>query len=105
MYTLETEGYRTQKGKFTHFRKEGFFNWLTSKAIKKRTCHCCGLKIHRNEKHLAIHMPCPSVPWARWRQNICLFCLEDILKLCKSSLKGIRLRRQQRVTEQILLEL
>lgn len=103
MYTLKN--YEGDKNKFTSFRKISIINWLTSKAKKKRTCHSCGLKIKKAETHLAVYSSLGSLPWVAWRQNICLFCLEDIIKFCKKNTKGIKQRRTERLAEKILINL
>ena len=79
---------------------------LTEQALGTRTCHICKGHIKKGEKHLATYDKPNTNRWWPLRSNICVFCLEELIRDMKVSMKGkIRLRKRERMTRMIILEL
>ena len=77
---------------------------LLEEARGTRTCHICKGHIKKGEQHLATYDKGPK--WWPLRSNICVFCLEELIRDMKVSMKGkIRLRKRERMTRMIILEL
>ena len=77
---------------------------LIERAIRQRHCHLCKCNILPGEAHLALRTK-THYSWS-FRQNMCVFCLESIVRSLKRSIKGSILgRKRVRKLEMLLDEL
>ena len=104
LYGLST---KTNSMPFPHNR---ITNWiweatqLIERAIRQRRCHLCKCNILPGEAHLALRTK-THFTWT-FRQNMCVFCLESIVRSLKRSIKGSILgRKKVRKLEMLLDEL
>ena len=58
-----------------------YLKYFTDTAIRKRHCHMCQEEIQPTERHLAFQYK--GKMW-QGRRNVCVLCVEDILKNLKS---------------------